>query len=59
MIREAELEEMEQKWREQNAAIMTETGAEAASPEMTGPLAPPEPEDAKEPELPLGAAPPP
>jgi sec-independent protein translocase protein TatB len=32
MIREAELEEMEQKWREQNAAIMTahpDTGAEA------------------------------
>ena len=29
MIREAELEEMEQKWREQNAAIMT------AHPEQT------------------------
>ena len=28
MIREAELEEMEQKWREQNAKIMADTGAE-------------------------------
>ena len=45
MIREAELEEMEQKWREQNAAIMGETGAAevAADPEavpgMIGPVA--------------------
>ena len=31
MIREAELEEMEQKWREQNATIMAETPA--ADPE--------------------------
>ena len=41
MIREAELEEMEQKWREQNARIMAETPA--ADPEvppvMEGPLA--------------------
>ena len=51
MIREAELEEMEQKWRDQNAKIMAETGAadsEAdpeAAPAMTGPLAlsPPDP----------------
>jgi sec-independent protein translocase protein TatB len=53
MIREAELEEMEQKWREQNAKIMAETGA-TDSPEtraitgaMTGPLALPESEPEK------------
>ena len=33
MIREAELEEMEQKWREQNARIMAETPT--AEPEAT------------------------
>ena len=39
MIREAELEEMEQKWREQNARIIAETGAEPdAGPVMEGPL---------------------
>ena len=62
MIREAELEEMEQKWREQNAAIMADT------PRMEGPPALPGPDPAsaeggvaaaKEPELPLGAPPPP
>ena len=46
MIREAELEEMEQKWREQNATIMAETPP--ANPEtllaMEGPLAIPAPE---------------
>ena len=60
MIREAELEEMEKTWREQNAAIIAETGAESAAPAMTGPRALPGEEDAaQEPELPLGAAPPP
>ncbi len=51
MIREAELEEMEQKWREQNAKIMAETGTgdPAAAMAMTGPLAVPEPETASEP----------
>ena len=50
MIREAELEEMEQKWREQNAKIIAETAADpvAADPEpasaMEGPLAIPAPE---------------
>ena len=45
MIREAELEEMEQKWRDQNAKIMAETGTAevvidpAAASAMTGPLA--------------------
>ena len=58
MIREAELEEMEQKWREQNAAIMSESGVDAAA--MTGPpVLPGAEEAAAEPELPLGAAPPP
>lgn len=31
MIREAELEEMERKWREQNAAIMAQSPAEGQS----------------------------
>jgi sec-independent protein translocase protein TatB len=45
MIREAEMEEMEQKWRDQNAKIMAETGVVEpvsdphATPAMTGPLA--------------------
>ena len=41
MIREAELEEMEQKWREQNAQIMAESPAAdpEAAPVMEGPLA--------------------
>ena len=48
MIREAELEEMEQKWREQNAKIMAETPAAEAEAEqvMEGPLAIPAPEPA-------------
>lgn len=33
MIREAELEEMERKWREQNAAIMARSAAEGQTPE--------------------------
>ncbi len=32
MIREAELEEMEKKWREQNAAIMAQTAIEETDP---------------------------
>ena len=46
MIREAELEEMEQKGRDQNARIMAETptAEPEAHPEMEGPLALPEPE---------------
>ena len=48
MIREAELEEMEQKWREQNATIMAESGTSdpAAEPLMEGPFAVPEAEPA-------------
>ena len=55
MIREAELEEMEQKWRDQNAKIMAETGAadSGADPEadraMTGPLALPSADPLSEP----------
>ena len=46
MIREAELEEMEQKWREQNAKIMAETSATESEPlpVMEGPLAIPAPQ---------------
>ena len=46
MIREAELEEMEQKWREQNAAVIAETGAAevvpgpAVAPALAEPMAP-------------------
>ena len=36
MIREAELEEMEKKWREQNAAIMAQNPATAAPAQATG-----------------------
>ena len=35
MIREAELEEMEKKWREQNAAIMAQSGTAAAVTPVT------------------------
>ena len=51
MIREAELEEMEKKWREQNAQIMAETTSDSpASAEAAS---------NREPQLPLGAPPPP
>ena len=55
MIREAELEEMEKKWREQNAQIMAETppdapGHEPASAEAAA---------NREPQLPLATPPPP
>lgn len=63
MIREAEMQEMEEKWAAQNAKIMREHPADAA-PEMepTGaypsPPPPPTPEAAapaaEEPQLPLG-----
>ena len=66
MIREAELEEMEKKWREQNAKIMAESGGETAAPAMEGPPVTPDVEPAsaeaaanREPQLPLGAPPPP
>src|SRR5215468_7762656 len=65
MIREAELAEMEQKWREQNEAIMkahpdtdgpAPASAEAALPPVTPPVtasaaaAPQEPQDVAEPQ---------
>ncbi len=63
MIREAEMEEMEKKWREQNAQIMAEHPADAAEPaepataptaeSRTEPKAPP-PEADDQPKLPLG-----
>lgn len=50
MIREAEMEEMEKKWREQNAKIMAEHPAEAvASAESTEPTAAPAAESRAEP----------
>ncbi|HSM52818.1 MAG TPA: Sec-independent protein translocase protein TatB [Erythrobacter sp.] len=70
MIREAELEEMEKKWKAQNEAIMARSGESEADPahEMTGPPAvsaeaaaptfPTEddpPAPAAEPQLPLGS----
>ena len=39
MIREAELEDMEKKWKAQNEAIMARSGDEALANEMTGPPA--------------------
>ena len=68
MVREAELEEMEKKWKAQNeeimrrsAALTTEvSGAEAGAPVMTGPP-PVEPPQAETPpaETPASEAPPP
>jgi len=67
MIREAELEEMERKWREQNEAILkehpqeagatsaaaTETALPAPSREEMTPVAKPAQEEQGEPQLPL------
>jgi sec-independent protein translocase protein TatB len=67
MIREAELEEMERKWREQNEAILkehppeagatsaaaTETALLAPSREEMTPVAKPAQEEQGEPQLPL------
>lgn len=56
MMREAELEEMEKRWREENERIMREhpmsavpnpgAGEPAASPQTGGQLSPPPPSDA-------------
>ena len=70
MIREAELEEMERKWREQNERIMAEhpgnetqtlppptddvPPASAEARRPPAPETPPETPDAEEPQLPLG-----
>jgi sec-independent protein translocase protein TatB len=60
MIREAEMEEMEKKWRDQNAAIMQATAEALPAPEVaahapTEPLAPHEiaPHEQPAHELPL------
>ena len=54
MIREAELEEMEQKWREQNARIIAETGVEPdVGPVMEGAPAQPAAEPASAEAAPL------
>ena len=58
MVREAELEEMEKKWREQNAAIMAATSdpvhfAEPVQPSAT----PPAPAELPAPASPPAAAP--
>lgn len=59
MIREAELEEMERKWREQNEAIMkahpnaTGASAEAAAPEVKAVPAPADHPVEPAPQLPL------
>jgi len=55
MIREAELEEMEKKWREQNAQIMAETAPDAPG---HGPASA-EAAANREPQLPLATPPPP
>jgi sec-independent protein translocase protein TatB len=47
MVREAELEEMERKWREQNEAIMKSHPQLASSDPMTGEPSPPHPTSAE------------
>ena len=55
MIREAELEEMERKWREENERIMREfPQSDGSAPPAPTPEVKPEPEGvAEEPQLPL------
>ena len=54
-IRQAEIEEMDRKWREHNERVLAEHPADATYPEpiMTALPSPPEPED--QPPLPLEA----
>ena len=52
MIREAELEEMEKKWREENERIMRDHPQ--IEPPLAAPASLPEPAPADEPRLPLG-----
>ena len=52
MIREAELEEMEKKWREENQRILAEFPADGTYPE---PVMNPLPLDSEQPDLPLEA----
>lgn len=63
MVREAELEEMEKKWKAQNEEIMRRsaalTEAEAAAPAMAGPPVGQAPQADAEPSDPAPASPPP
>jgi len=52
VIREAELEEMEKKWREENQRILAEFPADGTYPE---PVMNPLPLDSEQPDLPLEA----
>lgn len=61
MVREAELEEMERKWREQNEAIMKSTSVSPLLPtaeDMQAPLRSAEPAPTEAPSSPAQAAPP-
>ena len=55
VIREAELEEMEKKWREENLRIMGEHPPDAHYPEPVGALAAPTDASEQEPGLPFEA----
>ena len=55
MIREAELEEMEKKWREENERILAQYPADANYPEPVFPSPPSPPLEAVQPDLPLEA----
>ena len=55
MVREAELEEMEKKWREENLRIMGEHPPDAHYPEPVGALAAPTDASEQEPGLPFEA----
>ena len=55
VIREAELEEMEKKWREENERILAQYPADANYPEPVFPSPPSPPLEAVQPDLPLEA----
>jgi sec-independent protein translocase protein TatB len=55
VIREAELEEMEKKWREENERILAQYPADANYPEPVFPSPPSPPTQAVQPDLPLEA----
>lgn len=56
MVREAELEEMEKKWKEENERIMREHASATSFPELDHPATPPQP-PADEPPLALTSDP--
>lgn len=57
MMREAELEEMEKKWREENQRILAEHPADAHYPEPVMTALPPVDPTEEQPDLPLEAPP--